>query len=178
MAEHLKQAAREMEGAPPPLRKQAGRDALPPEQRALQHLQRAEAAFRTIQVSFGGQQGEGGGSQSRAEDLADLFDLETDKLRNQYETIQRQRQQQQQADDQVDEALERLRRLAARQQQENERMRRLAQQGPQNQSGGGGGGGQRQLAEETEEAARRLERLARERGSAEKIGRASCRERV
>src|SRR5215204_6419623 len=29
MAEHLKQAAKEMEGAPPPLRKEAGKDALP-----------------------------------------------------------------------------------------------------------------------------------------------------
>src|SRR5215212_7568092 len=38
MAEHLRQAAKEMEGAPPPLRKEIGKDALPPEQRALQRL--------------------------------------------------------------------------------------------------------------------------------------------
>src|SRR5215207_7048425 len=43
MAEHLKQAAKEMEGAPPPLRKEAGKDALPPEQRALQRLLAADA---------------------------------------------------------------------------------------------------------------------------------------
>ncbi|HEV2905251.1 MAG TPA: DUF4175 family protein, partial [Pyrinomonadaceae bacterium] len=42
MAEQLKQAAREMEGAPPPLRKEAGNDALPIEQRALQRLLAAD----------------------------------------------------------------------------------------------------------------------------------------
>src|SRR5262245_64007616 len=36
MAEHLRGAAKEMEAAPPPLRKESGKDALPPEQRALQ----------------------------------------------------------------------------------------------------------------------------------------------
>ena len=52
MAEHLKQAAKEMEGAPPPLRKEAGKDALPPEQRALQRLLAADAIFREVQVAF------------------------------------------------------------------------------------------------------------------------------
>ena len=45
MAEHLKQAAKEMENAPPPLRKETGKDALPPEQRALQSLLAADASF-------------------------------------------------------------------------------------------------------------------------------------
>ncbi|HVF24234.1 MAG TPA: DUF4175 family protein, partial [Pyrinomonadaceae bacterium] len=53
MAEHLRQAAKEMEGAPPPLRKEAGKDALPPEQRALQRLLAADAIFREVQVAFG-----------------------------------------------------------------------------------------------------------------------------
>src|ERR1700752_45321 len=52
MAEHLRQAAKEMEGAPPPLRKEAGKDALPPEQRALQRLLAADAIFREVQVAF------------------------------------------------------------------------------------------------------------------------------
>ena len=63
-----------------------------------------EAAFRQVQVSFGSE-GEGGGNSAmNAEELADLFELELDKLKNQYETVQR--GQQQQADDQVDEDFE------------------------------------------------------------------------
>ena len=61
----------------------------PPEQRALQHLQRAEAAFREVQVAMGQQGGGGGAGCADAEDLADLFELELDRMRNQYETVQR-----------------------------------------------------------------------------------------
>jgi hypothetical protein len=96
-----------------------------------------------------------------AEDLADLFELELDKLKNQYETVQRGAEQQ--ADNQVDEALERLRELARRQEQEIERQRQLAGL-PPNMSGGRGGS-QADLARQTEELARRLERLAREQSS-------------
>ena len=99
--------------------------AMPYEQRALQHLQRADAVFREVQVSFQqGGGGGGGGQTASAEDLADLFELELDKLRNQYETVQR--GQQQGLDNQVDEALQRLQELARRQQQENERLKRQA----------------------------------------------------
>ena len=73
----------------------------------------------------GGGGGGGGGQQQNAEDLADLFELETDKMRNQYEQVQR--GEQQQAQQQVDETLEKLKQLAARQQQENERARQRAQ---------------------------------------------------
>ena len=141
----------------------AGRpeEALGPEQRALKYLQRAEAAFREVQVAFGGGLG-GGGGQMAAEDLADLFDLELDKLENQYETVRRQRQAR--VDEQVDEALQRLQELARRQQQENERQRQLRGRLP-NQGGGGGGGRQRELAEQAEELGRQLERLARQQRS-------------
>ena len=60
----------------------------------------------------GGGGGGGGGSKTDAKDLADIFELQKDKLRNQYETVQRgqqQQQQQQQADNQVDETAEKLR---------------------------------------------------------------------
>jgi hypothetical protein len=157
ISESLKKALEEMGPAEEKLAAKDPDDALPPEQRALQHLQRADAYFRDVQVSF--QSGGGGGGQAAsAEDLADLFELELDKLRNQYETVERGAQQS--ADNEVDEALQRLQELARRQQQENERMKRQANrlQSP----GGGGGGGQRDLAEETEELARKLERLARE----------------
>jgi hypothetical protein len=111
----------------------------------------------------GGGGGGGGGRSAAADELADLFQLEADKLRNQYETFRQ--SQQQSADNKVDEMLERLKELSRRQEQEAERQRQLA--GNRQQAGGGGGGGtsgarQRQLADETEEAARQLERLSRE----------------
>ena len=62
------------------------RDAIPNEQKALQHLLRAEATFRQIQVAFGSRGGGGGGGAGR--DLASLFDLELDTAKNQYETQQ------------------------------------------------------------------------------------------
>lgn len=132
-------------------------DALPREQKALTHLQRADAVFRDVQVAFGqGGGGGGGGPRAQAEDLASLFELEMDKLRNQYETVEQQRRST--ADNEVDELLQRLAELARRQEQENERIRRGVRQ-----SGGGSGSAQNQLAAETEDVARRLERLARER---------------
>jgi len=160
-AESLRAAQTEMASARGQLQSRKAKEALPPEQGALKHLQRAEAAFREVQVSFGEQGGGGGNSSMGAEDLADLFELELDKLKNQYETVQR--GQQQKADEEVDAALERLRALAQRQEQEAERMRRLAG-GPPNM-GGGGGGGQREMADQTQELARKLERLAREKSS-------------
>ncbi len=131
--------------------------ALPHEQKALTHLQRADAVFREVQVAFSQGGGGGGGSpRPQAEDLADLFELEMDKLRNQYETVEQQRRSS--ADDEVDEVLERLAELARRQEQENERRRRSSRP-----PGSGSGSAQGRLAEETEDVARRLERLARER---------------
>jgi hypothetical protein len=149
-----------MQAAEEQLLKRNSTDALPPEQRALQHLQRAEAAFKEYQITRGQQQGGGGGKQSNAEDLADLFELDADKLRNQYETVDRGTQQQQ-ADNQVDETAEKLKQLASRLQQENERLKN-GMRGQPGQQSSGGGGGQRQLADEAEQMARQLERLVRE----------------
>jgi hypothetical protein len=163
IAAELPRAIEAMKEAEERLARQQANDALPYEQKALQHLQRAEAAYREVQVSFEGQPGGGmGGDQPNAEDLADLFELENDKLRNQYEQVER--GEREQADRSVDETLERLRQLAARQQQEAERMRARAEQMSRS---GSGGGSQRQLAQETEELARQLERLAREQSSQE-----------
>ena len=156
--EELPAAAEEMLASEEELGARRAREALPAAQRALQHLQRAEAAFREVQVSQGGGGGGGGGQTPNAEDLADLFELELDKMQNQYESVQR--GQQERIDQELDATLQKLQELARRQQQENERMRRRAAN-LQNQVGGGGQG-QRQLAREVEELARQLERLARE----------------
>jgi len=164
----LDSAAKEMQGAEARLGRGAPREALPKEQRALQLVQRAEAAYREVQVQMGQQGGGGGRASSQAEDLADLFELENDKLRNQYESVQQ--EQEQAAQRELDETAERLKRLASRQQQENERMQRMADAMRDRigqQGGGGGGSSQRELAREAEEEARRLERLAREKNSPE-----------
>lgn len=153
--EELPRAAEAMREAEERLGERRPDAALSPEQRALQHLQRAEAAFREVQVAMGrqGGGGGGGGGSPEAEDLADLFELELDRLRNQYESVQR--GERRDRDQQVDEALQKLEELARRQQQLNERT--SAQAGATD-----GGQGQDRLTEETEELARQLERLSRE----------------
>ena len=155
IAELLPQAIEEMENAEKLLEDGKPKEAISPEQKALLHLQKAEETYEATVTQGGGGGGSGGGAS--AEDLADLFELELDKLKNQYETLQR--GERQRASEQLDGALEKLKELARRQQQMAERQRRQA-----SQPGGGGTAsrGQRQLAEETEEAARQLERLARE----------------
>lgn len=165
IAQILPLAAAQMDTAESRLADGRLKDAIAPEQRALQQLQRAEAEYRNRRISMGQQQGGGGGGgeQQQAEDLADLFELQRDRMRNQYEEVQRGEQNQEQnTNQQVDATAERLKQLAARQQQENERARRKADSLSMGASGSSGGEGQRQLAQQLEEEARRLERLARE----------------
>ncbi len=157
ISEALPAAAAAMREAEESLGERNAEAALPPEQLALQQLQRAESAFREVQIGRGDPGGGGGGgAQPDAEELAELFELELDKQRNQYEQVQRDRQQQ--VHEQIDETLQKLQELARRQIQENERQRARSAQGQSR----AGGGSQRQLAQEVEELARRLERLARE----------------
>ncbi len=162
IAERLKKAADEMEHAPPPLRKESGKDALPPEQRALQSLLAADALFREVQVAFGNQSSGGGGGNSdrQQQELAGLFELELDKMKNQYETVQR--AQQQQAQQEKSEAERRLEELARRQQQAlDEQRRRMAQSA--NGSSGSNQRQQQEMIDEARKAARELEKLSRER---------------
>ncbi|MGD2067951.1 MAG: hypothetical protein PVI57_04640 [Gemmatimonadota bacterium] len=162
IAEMLPEALEDMQESEERLRAGEPGEALPPQQRALRVLQKAEETYERY-VGTQQQGGGGGGGGANAEDLADLFELELDKLRNQYETVQRGERQQQNAE--ADELMEKLEELSRRQEQELERQRQRAAQ--RNQAGGGGGSdSQRALADETEEAARQLERLARETGDA------------
>ena len=156
IAEALPKAADEMKAAESDLKAMKADTALSPEQRALKLLQDAEQQYE-MQVAQQ-QGGGGGGAQSAlADDLADLFELELDKLANQYEM--QQRAEQQGGDQQVDQLVEKLKELARRQQQEMERQRRMAQAGQSSSSGGSAS--QRALAEEAEKAARQLEQLTR-----------------
>ena len=152
IAEALPKAAAEMKLAEGELKSLKAKEALTPEQKALKLLQDAEQQYELqVQMQRGGGGGGGGGGQQNqlAQDLADLFELELDKLANQYEM--QQRADMQSADRQIDDTAEKLKELARRQQQEIERQRRAMQ------SGGGGGASdpQRQpLAQEAEELAR------------------------
>jgi hypothetical protein len=159
IAEFLPQAVSAMKEAEGKLSAAAPDQALPPENKALQILQKAEEEYET-QISVSRQQGGGGGGGGGAmqQELAEIFEQELDQMANRYETANQASEQQN--DREVDELLEKLKELARRQEQEAERQRRRALQG---QGGGGGGSAQqRALAEQAEEAARRLERLARE----------------
>ena len=160
IAQLLPQAVAAMKDAEAQLAKVAPDVALSSEHKALQILQKAEEEYQT-QVSVqqqGGGGGGGGGSQQQQE-LADIFEQELDKMASRYETADR--AQQQSGDREVDALLEKLKELARRQQQEADRQRRRALQG--GPSGGGSSAAQqRELADQAEDAARRLERLARE----------------
>src|SRR5439155_17841189 len=156
IAELLPKASAAMREAEGSLQKQGVKEALSPEQRALQLLQEAEQEYE-LEVSTSNAGGGGGGGDQMADDLADLFELELDKLANQYEMQQRAGDQSR--DRQIDELAEKLKELARRQQAEAERQRRAAAAGRQ---GAGGGSQQRALAEEAEQAARRLEQLTRD----------------
>jgi hypothetical protein len=124
----LDEAVKQMDPAANKLGAQSWKDALEPEEKALQHLLRAEATFRDIQVAFGGGRGGGGGGgQNAGRDLANLFDLELDTEKNQYETGGQQSQQQAK-EKAVDEAMQKLEELAQRQKQLAEQEAKSKQQ--------------------------------------------------
>src|SRR3989454_9823879 len=156
LTENLKQAIEQMGPAAEQLKNEKADAARPFEDKALQYLMRAEALFTEIQVTMGGGGGGGGGRQN-AEDLADLFELELDQNKNQYETLQR--GEMNKGSQAIDEALQKLKELAERQQK---LMQRRAMQ---QQSGPGGGSDQtsaQELQKETERLARQLDKLSRE----------------
>jgi hypothetical protein len=159
VAELLPQAVTAMKEAEGKLSAVAPDQALPPENKALQLLQKAEEEYETqISVQQGGGGGGGGGGAVQQE-LAELFEQELNQMASRYETAN---QASEQANDrEIDELLEKLKELARRQEQEAERQRRRALEG-QMSGGGNSGAQQRALADQIEEAARRLERLARE----------------
>jgi hypothetical protein len=161
-SEDMRKAAQAMEPAAEKLKAGQWREALPHEQKALQHLLRAEATFRRIQVAFGSRGGAGGG----ARDLESLFDLELDTEKNQYETGQS-AVSQEQRDREVEEALRRLEELARRQQElaALNRQQQLTLQQRWHQE---------LLRRETEQLQRRIEQLSRSSSQAQQMGQSSA----
>jgi len=135
------------------LKGQKWNTALPPEQKALQYLLRAEATFRDIQVSFGQRGGGGGGGGGASRDLESLFDLELDKDKNQYESSQQ--SQAEQRNKAVDDAMRKLEELARRQQA-------LADQARNNQQTPQQRWQQEMLRREAEQLRQQMEQLQRD----------------
>lgn len=127
-------------------------DAVPSEQEALQYLLKAEAIFTDIQVSS--QQGGGGGGPGgfAGRDLAELFELEMDLEKNQYETESPTSFDTPEAE--VDEAIAKLQELANR--QENLARQTNQQQALTEEERWR----QEELRRETEELRRQLEQLS------------------
>ena len=152
-------AAGEMGPAAEKLQALKWSDAIPAEQRALQHLLRAEATFRQIEVAFGSRGGGGGGGAGGAgRDLSSLFDLELDTEKNQYEAGQTASSESQRAQE-IDQALQKLEELARRQQelanQQNSSKQSLEQQRWE----------QEMLRRDAEELQRQMEQMARDQTS-------------
>ncbi len=97
-------------------------EAILPEQEALQHLLRAEAVFTDISVSMQANNRGGGGGGRAGRDLTDMFELEMDLEKNQYETGSRATPNPPQQ--QLDEIGNELEELARRQEQLAKRMNR------------------------------------------------------
>ena len=153
MVVYLAEAIDYMRDAHEQLKDSQLRAAMTPEQKAYQRLLRAEALFKEIQIGMASESSSAGAS---ADDLADLVDLELDRGKNQYETLQQNRSSQRQ--EELDDLASRLKELARRQQRELERRQRQGMQS----SNGGSSASRQQLAEELEDLARRLEKLSRQ----------------
>ena len=150
----MDEAVKAMGPASDKLRGSQWQNALAPEQKALQHLLRAEAVMRDIKVAFGNRGAGGGGGNSGADrDLQSLFDLELDTEKNQYESGQRAGSKDQRQRE-IDEALQKLEQLAHRQQELAEQQRRNQQISQQRWQ-------QEMLRREAEELQRKMEQLSR-----------------
>ena len=153
--ENIEKAAEYMGPAGRLLKEQELKESISPQQKAFRHLRRAETIFRRIEISFG--RGGAGGQGGR--DLADMFELEMDLEKNQYETGGGSAQQ---LEREIDEALEKLRELAKRQEKLAERQR--ASQAPTFSQRWQ----QEMLRREAEELRRRLEELQQRQQAAQR----------
>jgi hypothetical protein len=158
LLDNLEQAAKAMQPAAEHLSDVELAQAIPQEQKALQHLLRAEALYSDIEVQFRQANSGGGGGGNAGRDLAEMFELEMDLDKNQYETESRAAGDE--SPQQLADALRKLRELAQRQ----ERLAREAarqQQGPRESERWK----QEQLKRETEDLRKRLQELAQQQNS-------------
>ena len=127
-------------------------EAVPFEQQALQQLLRAESAFREVQVSMQQSNAGGDGSQT-ARNFTEMFELEMDLEKSQYESESQLSNRNMQQD--LDEMIRKLKELAERQEQ-------LAQERQQDLRTPEQRWKQEQLRREAEDLRRRLAELNRQ----------------
>jgi hypothetical protein len=119
-------------------------------------LLRAESAFREVQVSMERQNG-GAGGQQAARNFTEMFELEMDVEKNQYESQSQLSMESKQKE--IDEALRKLKELAARQEKLAEEAQRKAMNQEEQRWR------QEQLRREAEDLRRQLAELARQENS-------------
>lgn len=110
--EFMIEAAESMQPSADALSRLSFEEAVAHQQRALQYLKRAESIFNDITIN---QNNSGGGGGGASQDMAEMYELEMDLAKNQYETpdsVPEDNQQQAGSDD----AFEKLKELAERQQ--------------------------------------------------------------
>jgi hypothetical protein len=149
--ESLERAAGLMEPAAGHLSAFRLKEAVAPEQQALQQLLHAEAAFREVQVSM--QQDGGGEGSQAARNFTEMFELEMDLEKSQYESESQLSQKNTQQE--LSEAIRKLKELA-------ERQEKLAQQQNRSQAMQEQRWQQEQLRREAEDLRRRLDELNRQ----------------
>jgi hypothetical protein len=150
--ESLEKAATVMDPAIVNLNTFKLQEAVPFEQQALQQLLRAESAFREVQVSMQQSNAGGDGSQT-ARNFTEMFELEMDLEKSQYESESQLSSRNNQKD--VDEMVRKLKELA-------ERQERLAQERRQDLQTPEQRWKQEQLRREAEDLRRRLAELNRQ----------------
>ena len=161
----LEEATKAMRPAAEDLANQDLQAAVKHEQLALQHLLRAEATFREIQVAMQSSRGGGGGGAQAGRDVSEMTELELDLEKNQYETEPQMTAQQKSGAE--DELMRRLKELARRQEQlAREAAQRNATPEAQRWQ-------QEQLRREAEQLRRELEQLAQQQNSQQRGGQQS-----
>ncbi|WP_129641598.1 DUF4175 family protein [Peristeroidobacter agariperforans] len=154
--ESLERAAGLMEPAAGHLSAFRLQQAVTPEQQALQQLLRAESAFREVQVSM--QQDGGGEGSQAARNFSEMFELEMDVEKSQYESESQLSQQNSQQE--LSEAIRKLKELAERQEKLAEQQRNAQALQEQRWQ-------QEQLRREAEDLRRRLNELNRQQQSSQ-----------
>jgi len=160
--EHLERASEAMLPAADLLNEMDLEQAILPEQEALQHLLAAEAVFTDISVSMQANNRGGGGGGQAGRDLSEMFELEMDLEKNQYETGSRATPNPPQQ--QMEEAANELEELARRQEQIARNLKQNQQPTPAQRWQ------QEMLKRDVEELRQRLERLQQQSASNESQG--------
>lgn len=160
--ESLERAAGLMEPAAGHLSAFRLQEAVTPEQQALQQLLRAESAFREVQVSM--QQDGGGEGSQAARNFSEMFELEMDVEKSQYESESQLSQQNTQQE--LNDAIRKLKELAERQEKLAEQQRNAQAMQEQRWQ-------QEQLRREAEDLRRRLNELNRQQQSSQQQQQAS-----